>query len=125
MTTAMLWPPRRAHHPRLPQPSRRAAQLRAGRRARERAGGSASMILKALLVSKDDQATETLTQVLANFGVAVDRSSMAEVAVSRLQEEHFDQVIVDFDDPDTASQVLESNRHQAGDRDLGHARAVH
>ncbi len=71
------------------------------------------MILKALLVSKDDQATETLTQVLANFGVAVHRSSVADVATSRLEEEHFDQVIVDFDDADTASQVLESNRHKA------------
>src|SRR2546423_5335117 len=111
MTTAMPWLPERARNLHPPQPSRHAAQLRAGRR--ERAGGSASMILKALLVSKDDQATETLTQVLANFGVAVDRSSAAEVAVSRLQEEHFDQVIVDFDDPETASMVLESNRHQA------------
>ncbi len=43
------------------------------------------MILKALLVSKDDLATETLTQVLANFGVAVDRSSAADVAVARLE----------------------------------------
>jgi DNA-binding response OmpR family regulator len=71
------------------------------------------MILKALLVSKDDLATETLTQVLAHFGVAVDRSSAADVAVARLEEEHFDQVIVDFDDPGTASLVLESNRRQA------------
>jgi DNA-binding NarL/FixJ family response regulator len=71
------------------------------------------MILQALLVSKDDLAAETLSQVSANFGVAVDRSSAADVAVSRLEEEHFDQVIVDFDDPDTASQVLESNRRRA------------
>jgi DNA-binding response OmpR family regulator len=71
------------------------------------------MILQALLVSKDDLATETLTQVLANFGVAVDRSSAADVAVARLEEEHFDQIIVDFDDPDTAALVLESNRRQA------------
>jgi DNA-binding response OmpR family regulator len=70
------------------------------------------MILKALLVSKDDQATETLTQVLANFGVAVHRSSLADVAVGRLEEEHFDQIVVDFDDPGTASLVLESNRRQ-------------
>ncbi len=71
------------------------------------------MILQALLVSKDDLATETLTQVLANFGVAVDRSSAADVAVARLEEAHFDQIIVDFDDPGTASLVLESNRRQA------------
>jgi DNA-binding NarL/FixJ family response regulator len=68
------------------------------------------MILQALLVSKDDLAAETLTQVLANFGVAVDRSSAADVAVARLEEEHFDQIIVDFDDAGTASLVLESNR---------------
>jgi CheY-like chemotaxis protein len=70
------------------------------------------MILKALLVSKDDAAAETLTQVLAKFGVAVDRSSAVEVAVSRLSEEHFDQLIVDFDDAATASLVLESCRRQ-------------
>ncbi len=70
------------------------------------------MILKALLVSKDDQAAETLSQVLANFGIAVDRSSAVEVAVARLSEERFDQVIVDFEDPATASLVLESNRRQ-------------
>ncbi|MBI1740134.1 MAG: PilZ domain-containing protein [Acidobacteriales bacterium] len=70
------------------------------------------MILQALLVSKDDLAAETLTQVLANFGVAVDRSSAADVAVARLEEEYFDQIIVDFDDPGTASLVLESNRRQ-------------
>ncbi len=71
------------------------------------------MILQALLVSKDDLAAETLTQVLANFGVAVDRSSAPDVAVARMGEEHFDQIIVDFDDPGTASLVLESNRRQA------------
>src|SRR5258705_2567271 len=113
MTTAMRWPAARVHNPRPPPPSRRAAQLRAGRRARERAGGSASMTLQALLVSKDDLAAETLTHVLANFGVAVHRSSAAEVALSRLEEEHFDQIIVDFDDPEVASQVLETNRRQA------------
>jgi len=72
------------------------------------------MTLQALLVSKDDQAAETLTKVLATFGVAVGRSSAADVAVSRLEEEHFDQVIVDFEDRETASQVLEANRRHAG-----------
>jgi DNA-binding response OmpR family regulator len=71
------------------------------------------MTLQALLVSKDDQAAETLIQVLANFGVAVDRLSAADVAVERMGEQHFDQIIVDFDEPDNASLVLEANR-QAG-----------
>jgi CheY-like chemotaxis protein len=74
------------------------------------------MTLQALLVSKDDLAAETLTQVLANFGVAVERSSAADVAVARLEEEHFDQIIIDFDDRDAASRVLEANRRQPGPR---------
>jgi CheY-like chemotaxis protein len=71
------------------------------------------MMLQALLVSKDDQAAETLTRVLAQFGVAVDRSSAVEVAVARLSEGHFDQAIVDFDDPANASLVLETIRREA------------
>jgi CheY-like chemotaxis protein len=74
------------------------------------------MILQALLVSKDDPAAETLTQALAPFGVAVDRSSAAEVAQARLMEERFDQVIVDFDDPETASALLEACRQPGPDR---------
>src|SRR5580704_1534879 len=73
------------------------------------------MILQALLVSKDDPTAETLIQVLAQFGVAVERSNLAEVAVARLFEERFDQVIVDFDSnfegPQAASSVLEACRN--------------
>jgi CheY-like chemotaxis protein len=76
------------------------------------------MILQALLVSKDDVTAETLIQVLAQSGVAVDRSNAADVAVTRLAEERFDQVIVDvdadFDDPEAASLVLEACRRIAG-----------
>ena len=72
------------------------------------------MILQALLVSKDDLTAETLIQVLAQFGVAVDRSNAADVAVTRLAEERFDQVIVDFDDPEAASLVLEACRRLDG-----------
>src|ERR1700674_4494287 len=76
------------------------------------------MILRALLVSKDDLSAETLIQVLAQFGVAVDRSSAADVAVTRLAEEQFDQVIVDFDadfdGPETASLLLDGCRRLAG-----------
>jgi len=72
------------------------------------------MILQALLVSKDDQTAETLIQALARFGVAVSRSNVAEVAVTRLTEERFDQVIVDFGDPQEASQMLEACRNLNG-----------
>jgi DNA-binding response OmpR family regulator len=72
------------------------------------------MILQALLVSKDDLTAETLIQVLAQFGVAVDRSNAADVAMTRLAEERFDQVIVDFDDPEAASLLLDACRRIAG-----------
>jgi len=72
------------------------------------------MILQALLVSKDDQAAETLIQVLSQFGVAVSRSTAADVAAAKLTEEQFDQLIVDFEDPETASLMLETCRRLAG-----------
>lgn len=72
------------------------------------------MILQALLVSKDDQTAETLIHVLSQFGVAVTRCNAVDVAAARLNEEQFDQVIVDFDDPETASLMLESCRRLAG-----------
>jgi CheY-like chemotaxis protein len=72
------------------------------------------MLLQALLVTTDDPTAETLIQVLAQLGVAVGRSNAAEVAVSRLTEESFDQVIVDFDEPEAASLLLDACRQLAG-----------
>src|SRR6202142_4544317 len=72
------------------------------------------MILQTLLVSKDDLSAEALIKVLVQFGVVVDRSSAVDVALARLSEERFDQVIVDFDsdfnDPEAARLLLESCR---------------
>jgi DNA-binding response OmpR family regulator len=82
------------------------------------------MILQTLLVSKDDQTAETLIQVLAQFGVAVARSNVADVAVARLTDEHFDLVIVDFDDPETASLMLEGCRRLASPGGAADHRAV-
>ncbi|MGA9529485.1 MAG: PilZ domain-containing protein [Terriglobales bacterium] len=71
------------------------------------------MMLQALLVSKDDHSSETLVRVLAELGVAVARSSVAEVAVARLSGEPFDLVIADFEDTQTASLILENCRRLA------------
>src|ERR1035438_1288529 len=62
-----------------------------------REGASEQMVLQALLVSKDEPTAETLIRALAEFGVAVTRSNAIDVAVSRLSEARFDQVIIDFD----------------------------
>jgi CheY-like chemotaxis protein len=45
-------------------------------------------------------------------------------AVRRLAEGHFDQIIVDFDDPEAASQVLGANRHQADSKQTNPAVTV-
>ena len=72
------------------------------------------MVLQTLLMSKDDPTAETLIRVLVQFGVAVERSNLADIAVTRLAEERFDQAIVDFDDPEAASLMLEACRRLAG-----------
>jgi len=65
------------------------------------------MTFQALLVSKDEQASEVLTPLLNRCGVAVAVCGYPE-ASCRLTEEQFDAVIVDFDDPHRASLVLQS-----------------
>jgi CheY-like chemotaxis protein len=66
------------------------------------------MTLQALLVSKDDNAAEVLSRVLASFGVAVERFSETEIALQRLGEQRFDSLMVDFDEPATARQLLQA-----------------
>ena len=66
------------------------------------------MTLQALLVSKDDEAAEVLSRILAGLGMAVERFSDSEVALQRLREQRFDSLIVDFDEPETARQLLKA-----------------
>jgi CheY-like chemotaxis protein len=65
------------------------------------------MTFQALLVSKDEEAAGVLTPVLARCGVSVSCCGYPE-ALCRLTEEKFDSVIVDFDDPHSASLVLQN-----------------
>jgi DNA-binding response OmpR family regulator len=74
------------------------------------------MTLQALQVSKDDQASEALSRALAGFGIAVERLSDPEVAISRMGEQRFDQVIVDFEAPESAVAVLECLRNLSAGR---------
>lgn len=74
------------------------------------------MNFQALLVSKDGQAASILTPVLSIFGVGMVSCEDAE-AVSLLREQKFDAVIVDFDNPNTAEQVLQGVEQSfSGDR---------
>jgi CheY-like chemotaxis protein len=70
------------------------------------------MTFHALLVSKDEEAAAVLTPLLSRCGVAVAGCGYSE-ALCRLGEEKFDSVIVDFDDPHSASLILQ-NASQAG-----------
>jgi DNA-binding response OmpR family regulator len=65
------------------------------------------MIFQALLVSKDESAASVLTPVLAEFELEARTCSYAD-ALTRLTEQKFDAVIVDFDDPHSASLVLQN-----------------
>ena len=65
------------------------------------------MNLQALLVSTDDSAADVLGRVLPSFGIAMDRSSDPETTIARIQQQKFDALIVDFDDPKAADDVLQ------------------
>ena len=64
------------------------------------------MNLQALLVSSDDSAADVLSRVLSGFGIATDRSSDPETTLVRIQQQRFDALVVDFEDPQAAEQVL-------------------
>ena len=65
------------------------------------------MTLQALLVSSDDAAADVLGRVLSAFDIAMDRSSDPETTLSRMQQQKFDALIVDFDNVETAETVLQ------------------
>ena len=64
------------------------------------------MNLQALLVSSDDAAADVLGRVLSSFEIAMDRSSDPETTLARVQQQRFDALIVDFDEPEPAEAVL-------------------
>jgi DNA-binding response OmpR family regulator len=68
------------------------------------------MTFLALLVSTDDSAAEILGRVLPASGIAVERLSDLATAVDRLQQQKFDTLVVDFEDPESAAKVLEEAR---------------
>ncbi|HEX4785567.1 MAG TPA: PilZ domain-containing protein [Candidatus Sulfotelmatobacter sp.] len=65
------------------------------------------MTLQALLVSTDDHAAEVLGRVLPPFGVTLDRCSDLEITKARIQQQKFAALIVDFDNPEMAEDVLQ------------------
>jgi CheY-like chemotaxis protein len=65
------------------------------------------MTFQSLLVCKDEQATNVLTSVLAGFGLGVQCCGYPD-ALCRLTEQKFEAVIVDYDDPHSASLVLQN-----------------
>ena len=64
------------------------------------------MNLQALLVSSDDSAADVLGRVLSGFEIAMDRSSDPETTLARIHQQRFDVLIVDFDEPKLAEDVL-------------------
>ncbi len=65
------------------------------------------MPFRAILVSKDEEAVSILTPILSRFAIVPQSCGYAE-AICLLGESTFDAVIVDFDDPHSASLALQA-----------------
>src|SRR6202050_1236109 len=68
------------------------------------------MTLLALLVSSDNSASEILGRILPACGIAVERCDVFAAAADRLQQQKFDALVVDVEDPEFASALLEEAR---------------
>lgn len=69
-----------------------------------------TMNLQALLVSSDNSAADVLGRVLPGLGFAVDRASNADSAQASIEQLKFDALLLDFDEPEMATTVLEEAR---------------
>ena len=65
------------------------------------------MAFQALLVSKDENASAVVISALHSFGVGVQCCGYPD-GLCRVTEQKFDAVIVDFDDPHSATLVLQN-----------------
>jgi hypothetical protein len=65
------------------------------------------------------RAAEILGRVLPIFGIAMDRSSDHETTLARIQQQSFDALIVDFDNPETVG------RRAAPGAETGHRAVKH
>jgi len=75
------------------------------------------MSLQALLVSGDDRAGP-LDRVLSGFVIALDHSSDLQTAMTRIQQQKLDALVVGFDDQKAAEgsfAAAEETRHRAVD----------
>jgi CheY-like chemotaxis protein len=68
------------------------------------------MTLQALLFSADDAASDVLGRVLPSLGIAGERSSDLETAIARIEQQKFDALLVDFEDPEAAETIIEQAR---------------
>src|SRR5947209_20621519 len=74
------------------------------------------MTLQALLVSIDNAAADGLARVLPDYGIAMDRTGNAEASVARIEQQKFDTLLLDFDDPAHATEVLKHVRELSSGR---------
>jgi c-di-GMP-binding flagellar brake protein YcgR/CheY-like chemotaxis protein len=74
------------------------------------------MKFQALLLIDDDGALEVLSQALAEFQIEAENPQNLDAIARLLDEKHFDQVVVDFDDRENASRILEAVRHSSSSK---------
>ena len=70
------------------------------------------MSFRALLVTKDDQAAEIVAPVLADLGLAVECCGYSD-AVCLVSEQKFQAVLVDYDDPHSATVIFQNISNSA------------
>jgi DNA-binding response OmpR family regulator len=75
------------------------------------------MIFQALLVLRDDSAADLLRHVLADFQVESEHCPDTSVATQKLQDKHFDAIVVDLDDDSTlAADIVQKLRQSAASK---------
>ena len=64
--------------------------------------------MRSLLLSQDEKAVRVLTRLMRDLNIAVDHQTDPHFAVQQLVQEAFDSVIIDADNPEDATVVLQT-----------------
>ena len=67
----------------------------------------------AFFLCNDEKALEAVSQVLNELAVSFDLFKEPSVAVKRLASQHFDMILVDCDNEQTAAQLLSSAKNSS------------
>jgi CheY-like chemotaxis protein len=77
-----------------------------------------NMALTSLLVCSDAQAVQVLTRILPDLGISVESCGDLRMARARIEDRHFDALVVDCQDESAAVELIAQARKSPSNQNI-------